>query len=130
MGQVTNAAPLAMGVLTTAGAPEWHLLRKVEDGKAYAASREASEWCKANGTTLEEVAAHYGMKELRSPKGVRVPTVIGCKSVDEVKRTVKAWRKANIEPEEEKMAECIAAVKSIFEKAGAQGYSYESPAPS
>ncbi|ORX40709.1 NADP-dependent oxidoreductase domain-containing protein [Kockovaella imperatae] len=126
--QVMNAAPLAMGVLTSAGAADWHPLRMAGDKSgAYDASREAVKWCKENETTLEEVAVQSGFKELRSPNGVRVPTVIGCKNVDEVRRTVTGWRKANLEPEAPKMAEAIAAVKKIFEDVGAQGYSYLSP---
>ena len=123
--QVISASPLAMGALTTVGPPDWLAARLGDD--VMKATREASEWCIENGTRIEEVAASFGFKELRYKSGIRIPIVAGCKNVDEVKRTVQGWRKANLEPEEPVVAERIAAVKQMFTDKGVRNWSYASP---
>ena len=109
------ASPLGMGTFTTAGPPQW--VSKLYGNEVCAAARQASEWCIANGTTIEQVAGAFGLKEVRFRSSeTLVPTVIGCKNVAEVKWTVETWRKVNLEPEEPIVAEWIAAVRKIFKR--------------
>ena len=123
--QVMNASPLAMGLLTSVGPPEWHqaIMQKTDLAPV---SREASELCKQRGTTLEEIAAKFGSRKLIQPNGNRVPVVIGCKNVDEVKRAVATWRAVNVNGVDKKTQEDFKAVMELFESRGVKGYSYRS----
>jgi len=131
--EVTNAAPLAMGILTSSGGPEWHPARS-EEGGMYEACRQAAALCRERGTSLEEVALNFGYKEVRlgDGQGEAVPVVIGCKSIEEIKRTIKQWREVNVpgarDAEAAKKVEAVEAeVIRLFEDKGVKGVSWSSP---
>ena len=131
--EVTNAAPLAMGILTSSGGPEWHPARSERDGM-YEACVQAAALCKARGTSLEEVALNFGYREVRLRSGEEdvVPVVIGCKNIGEIKRTIKQWREVNVpgvrDAEAGKKAEEVEGeVIRLFEDKGVKGVSWSSP---
>ena len=126
--KVTNAAPLAMGILTTAGGPEWHPTNR-ERGPSFEACREASALCQEKGTSIEAVSLGFGMKALSTPSGADIPVVIGCKSIQEIKRTVEQWKKVNEGEKSEKEKEIEQEVIEIFKRRGVLGVSWESPSP-
>jgi D-arabinose 1-dehydrogenase len=131
LGEITNAAPLAMGILTTAGGPEWHPARTANDG-AYEACRHASALCEQKGTKLENVALDFGLRELKMQNGTPVPVVIGCKTIDEIRRTVHHWREVNIPGERsaqeaEKAQQVEQEIAEYFDKQGVRGLSWASP---
>lgn len=120
VGQVMNAAPLAMGTLTDGGGPVWHPLRK-EAGK-FEVTREAAELCRAKGTRLEIVASQFGFRKLNQKDGKIVPDVVGCKNVDEVRRTLEGHRDAKGQ-----VGEAEKEVIELFEKRGVRGFSWTIP---
>lgn len=129
--KVTNAAPLAMGILTSSGGPDWHPARNLA---SFAATREAVELCKEKGSSIENVALDFGLRKMSDGEGGTVPVVVGCKSIEEVKRTVRLWREINIrgvraEEEDEKAKEVEEAVVDLFEKRGVRNFTWQSPAP-
>lgn len=132
--EVTNAAPLAMGILTSSGGPEWHPARSEADGM-YDACVQAAALCRERGTTLEEVALNYGYKEIRLGQkggGDVVPVVIGCKNIEEIKRTIKQWREVNVPgvrnaETTSKVEQVESEVIRLFEEKGVKGVSWSSP---
>lgn len=124
VGTVINASPLAMGVLTEGLGPEWHPVRG-EEGMLRAV-KEAVEVCKAQGTTLADTALRYGLRELVPGDGQKVPCVIGCKDVDEVKKAVEAWLKTNTGVDQ-KADETVEKVVRLFEDNKLRGWSWQSP---
>jgi aryl-alcohol dehydrogenase-like predicted oxidoreductase len=131
--EVTNAAPLAMGILTTSGGPEWHPARDEKDG-VFEATREAAKIAEERGTTLENVALDYGFREIKMKDGRTVPVVIGCKSIYEIRRTVKGWRQVNVPGERSEDAAVKARqteeeISALFDKRGVKGLSWASPTP-
>jgi D-arabinose 1-dehydrogenase len=126
VGIVTNAAPLAMGILTSGGGPEWHPVNE-EDGDLKRALREVVGYCEEKGTKLEIVASEFGYKKLNMGNGREVPVVIGCKNVEEVERALKSWhvaRGTGEKVDEEVVKGCI----EIFEKHGVEDWSWENGA--
>jgi len=121
VGQLMNAAPLAMGLLTDSGGPLWHPLRQ-ETGGIFEATREAAELCRERGAKLEVVASEFGFRELRQKDGKLVPVVIGCKNMDEVTSTLESHRDANGE-----VKEVGKEVMAMLEKKGVRGYSWANP---
>jgi len=129
--EMTNAAPLAMGILTASGGPEWHPARAQRDG-IFAACQEAVQLCKERGTSIEEVSLNFGYKEVKMRKGTVLPVVIGCKSIEEIKRTIKQWREVNVlgvrsEEEAERLGKVEEEVIKLFEERGVKGVSWSSP---
>ena len=129
--EVTNAAPLAMGILTASGGPEWHPARAENNG-IFDACQEAVKICQTRGTSIEQVALNFGYKEVKMRKGTVLPVVIGCKNIDEIKRTVKQWREVNIpgarsEEEAERLGKVEEEVIKLFEDKGVIGVSWTSP---
>ena len=121
VGQVMNAAPLAMGVLTDSGGPSWHPVR-TQLGGQWEASREAASLCRERGTSLEVVASEYGFKELRQKDGKLVPVVVGCKNVHEVRRALESYRDAK-----GGVSGVGAEVVKLFEDKGVRGLSWANP---
>jgi aryl-alcohol dehydrogenase-like predicted oxidoreductase len=130
--QIMNAAPLSMGILTTGGGPDWHPVN-VAKGPVYDACREASQLCQDQGTSIEEVAVNFAYKGLKD--GDRdIPVVIGCKVIDELKRTIKGWRAVNVPGEvsaetRAKIDTVEKQVEELFERKGIKGWSWQSPSP-
>ena len=128
-----NAAPLAMGILTTRGGPSWHPANSADDnGAMIRACKEASDLCMKRGTTLEDVSASFGFRDLRVDNGQFAPVVIGCKNVEEVRRTIKVWREVNvpgtITPDEvDKMRSVEDEVGDLFQEKGVKFVSWPSP---
>lgn len=120
-----------MGILTASGGPEWHPAKNERDGMVEACA-EAVRVCKERGTSIEQVALNYGYKEVKMGNGEVVPVVIGCKSIDEIKRTVKQWREVNVpgvrdESEGVKVQAVEDEVIRLFEERGVKGVSWSSP---
>ena len=131
--ELTNAAPLAMGILTTNGGPDWHPAKTSNDGM-YDATREASRLCQERGTSIENVALDFGFRELKLSDGKNVPVVVGCKSIQEIKRTVEHWREVNVpgvrgQEEDEKARETEREVIELFEKRQVRSLTWQNPAP-
>lgn len=54
---IISASPLAMGLLTQRGAPEWHPAPPA----IQAACREAVEWCQSKGVSIEKLAVQFAV---------------------------------------------------------------------
>jgi len=131
VAEVTNAAPLAMGILTSSGGPEWHPARAAGDG-IFDACQEAAKLCRERGTSIEEISLNFGYKEVKMGKGNVLPVVIGCKDISEIKRSVKQWREVNVPgarsaEETEKLGKVEEEVIKLFEERGVRGISWSSP---
>lgn len=125
--QVVSASPLAMGLLTTSGGPDWHPAKKYPE--LFDATRAAVEMCKEKGTKLEDVALSFGYRPLDQPGGRRVPIVVGCKGLEEVTDTVRRWKEVNpgaqgVGGSEKKELE---EVKKLFAERGVQCWSWACP---
>lgn len=124
VGRVTNAAPLAMGSLTTAGGPEWHPCRPTP---IFPATREAAKLCQEKGTTIEEVACDFGYRELsmrdQGGKAVPVPVVVGCKNLEEVHMSLQSFAKAN-KGLDETSQQIQKDARDLFEQRGVRNVSY------
>jgi aryl-alcohol dehydrogenase-like predicted oxidoreductase len=125
--QVVNAAPLAMGVLTTQGGPDWHPIRDVEGGKYYEATRDAVKLCQDKGTTLEAVASDFGYRPVHQGDGRLVPVAIGCKNLEEVHRALESYGRVAYDKTDSR--ETQEEVRQLFEKAGAADWSWANPSP-
>lgn len=90
VGLVTNASPLAMGLLTRSGGPEWHPARNTP---LFDTVKQAVEMCDNEGVKIEDVATDYGFQEVRGKSG-RTPNVVGCKNLEEVHANLKSFRRA------------------------------------
>ncbi|KJE01371.1 galactose dehydrogenase [Cryptococcus gattii NT-10] len=126
--QVVSASPLAMGLLTTSGGPDWHPAKKYPE--LFDATRAAVEMCKEKGTKLEDVALSFGYRPLNQPDGRRVPIVVGCKDLEEVTDTVRRWKGVNpgaqgVGGSEKKELE--EEVKKLFAERGVQCWSWACP---
>lgn len=131
MEEVTNAAPLAMGILTSGGGPDWHPAKSEKDG-VVEACREAVKLAEERGTRIENVALDFGFRESKMSNGKIVPVVIGCKSIDEIKRTVKGWRAVNVpgeksDQEVETARKVEEEISQLFDTKGVKGLSWASP---
>lgn len=129
MRQIVSASPLAMGLLTTSGGPDWHPAKNYPEVSD--ATRTAVELCKEKGMKLEDVALSFGYRPLRQPDGRRVPIVVGCKDLQEIKDTVRRWKDVNPDTQggegglEKKELE--EEVKKLFAEKGVQGWSWACP---
>jgi D-arabinose 1-dehydrogenase len=122
---VTNAAVLGMGLLTTLGGPVWHPGRTLADGKLWEATREISTLCQEKGSSLEEVASDFAYGKVVMSNGTEVPAVVGCKSVEEVRRAVRCWIRArNGTVDRALIEEC----QGIFNKYEVMGLSWQNGA--
>jgi D-arabinose 1-dehydrogenase len=92
VGTVMNASPLNMGLLTTAGPPDWHPAPK----ELRECVNEAKEMVKASGVKvmggevqravkLEDLAVSFGMRGLGNGQGSAPPVVVGCGTLDQVR---------------------------------------------
>lgn len=118
VGQVMNAAPLAMGILTTSGGPEWHPARGTP---IFGATRQAADKCREMGTTLEDVACDFGYRTVRQEDGRIVPVVIGCKNLEEVHMSLRSYKRANGQGARRDVEE---QVIKIFDDAGVRHVSW------
>jgi D-arabinose 1-dehydrogenase len=123
--QVVNAAPLAMGILTTQGGPSWHPIRDVEGGRYYQATREAAKLCQERETSLEAVASDFGYRPVHQSDGKLVPVVIGCKNLSEVHRALESY--ARVAYDRTDSRDLQEEVRNIFEKVGAADWSWANP---
>nr|ACG75921.1 galactose dehydrogenase [Malpighia glabra] len=78
---VISASPLAMGLLTENGPPEWH----PASPELKAACKAAAAYCKEKGKSISKLAMQYGLGNKD------IPTVlVGMKSVKQVEENVAA----------------------------------------
>ncbi|KAL7421550.1 hypothetical protein Q5752_003319 [Cryptotrichosporon argae] len=134
VGQVVNAAPLAMGILTTSGGPDWHPARSADADAArlFAATREAVKLARERGTSLEDVAIGFGYRTLRQLDARPVPVVVGCTDLDQLRATLEAYTAVNGGEGEEAAKKRKAVeeeVGELFEQRGVRGWSWQSPGP-
>lgn len=125
--QVINAAPLSMGLLTTAGPPGWHPAVFVDSLRDSA--REAAELCKKEGGSIEEEGLRFGYKRLTMGEGAgerTVPCVIGCCTRDQLVQTLETFKKVR---EGEESSELGRKVQDLLREKGALGVSWQKPAP-
>lgn len=124
VGQVVNAAPLAMGLLTTGGGPEWHPAKQVATLRDAAA--EAVGVARAKGSSIEAAACGFGYREIEYA-GAPVPVVVGCTDLAQLHQTLKAYKAVN--GGEGTTREAEEAVMRLFEERGVRHYSWQSPMP-
>jgi L-galactose dehydrogenase len=77
---VVNGSPLAMGALTTRGAPAWH----PAPARVLAACTRAAQLCREHGVTLEQLALRYAVDH----PGFAA-TFVGSASPDNMRRNVR-----------------------------------------
>ena len=80
---LVNGSPLHMGALTRQGPPAWH----PAPGRVLAAAREAVDWCRERGASLEEVALRYALGN-----DAVTSTLVGMRSEVEVLANLRALR--------------------------------------
>ncbi|CAH9081900.1 unnamed protein product [Cuscuta europaea] len=98
---VINASPLAMGLLTEAGPPEWHPASlELKD-----ACRAAASYCKGKGENISKIAIQYSL----SNKDIST-TLVGIMSVKQVEENVAA---ATSGKEEETLSEISHILKKV-----------------
>jgi len=109
-----------MGFLTS-NPPKWH----PAPPDMMAAKNRAIEFCSDWEGGLPNVALGYA---LRAGEGgmKEVPRVVGLSTTKEVHEMMRAWRDV-ADRADEKRLEREKAVKRIFEEAGYEGYSWQSP---
>ncbi|OIV94575.1 hypothetical protein TanjilG_25637 [Lupinus angustifolius] len=80
---IINASPLAMGLLTESGPPEWH----PASPELKSACQAAATYCKEKGKNISKLAMQYSLlnKEITS-------VLVGMKSVKQVEENVDAAR--------------------------------------
>lgn len=125
--QVINAAPLSMGLLTTAGPPGWHPAVFVDHLRDSA--REAAQLCKKEGGSIEEEGLRFGYKRLsmgERGKEKVVPCVIGCTTREQLIQTLQTFKKVR---DGEERSELGDKVRGLLEERGALGVSWQKPAP-
>lgn len=81
---LVNAAPLAMGLLTQPGPPDWH----PAPDTLKQACRSAAEFCRGRGVDLADLALAFALQAPRVHS-----TVVGMPSVSQVERNVEASRR-------------------------------------
>lgn len=123
VGTVTNAGPLAMGLLTKGGGPEWHPARKTD---LFGVTREAVELCDKDGVAIEDVATDFGYKELRMRDGRKVPAVVGCKTLEEIHANLRSFKRANGE-DGKREREVGERVVALMEERGVRNWSWNNP---
>ncbi|KAK2437156.1 L-galactose 1-dehydrogenase [Trifolium repens] len=102
---IISASPLAMGLLTEAGPPEWH----PASPELKSACRAAATYCKENGKNISKLALQYSLlnKEITS-------VLVGMKSVEQVEENVAAARElAASGIDEEALSEVGAILKPV-----------------
>lgn len=124
--QVINAAPLSMGLLTTAGPPNWHPAVFVDHLRDSA--REAADLCKRAGGSIEEEGLRFGYKRLTMGEKDEkvVPCVIGCTTREQLIQTLETFKKVR---EGQESSELGAKVQGLLKERGALGVSWQKPAP-
>jgi D-arabinose 1-dehydrogenase len=84
--KITNASPLNMGLLTTAGSMGWHPASPELKGfmKSLAGRvKERAEEQGLEGVKLEDVAVSFGMRGF-GDDAEGLPVVVGCNTLDQV----------------------------------------------
>lgn len=85
---IANASPLNMGLLTSAGPPEWHGARVKPDlisavEKANEIVQQETADMPGGPKKIEDLAVSFGMRDLRGSKGDALPVVVGCGSLEQ-----------------------------------------------
>lgn len=86
---LVNASPLSMGLLSTRGAPEWHLA----SGELRAACKRAAEHCASKGQDIAKLAVQY------STCNERIPTTLVSTANPDNIRNNAAWTDQPIDEE-------------------------------
>ena len=116
---VTNASPLQMGFLTTAGRAPW----QTAQAPIEAARLAAVDICRQEGVSLEEVACNYGYKQLYQSDGTMVPIVLGCKSLEELQSSLASFVSA-VQGGRPELKPLIERLRKLFEEMGVLDYSW------
>ncbi|PNY10385.1 L-galactose dehydrogenase-like protein, partial [Trifolium pratense] len=124
---IISASPLAMGLLTEAGPPEWHpaspelkqtlnknlslhvMITPQSQRSLNSACRAAATYCKENGKNISKLALQYSLlnKEITS-------VLVGMKSVEQVEENVAAARELTASGiDEEALSEVGAILKPV-----------------
>ncbi|KAK7252245.1 hypothetical protein RIF29_36061 [Crotalaria pallida] len=102
---IINASPLAMGLLTESGPPEWH----PASPELKSACQAAANHCKEKGKNISKLAMQYSLlnKEITT-------VLVGMKSVEQVEENVAATRElAASGIDEEALSEVEAILKPV-----------------
>ncbi|KVI01865.1 L-galactose dehydrogenase [Cynara cardunculus var. scolymus] len=99
---VISASPLAMGLLTESGPPEWH----PASPELKAACQTAAAFCKKKGKDISKLAMQYSM----SNKDIST-VLVGMKSVEQVQVNVAAA--TEVEKDEQTLAEVEEILKPV-----------------
>ena len=103
-----NGAPLASGLLTDAGPPDWH----PADAEARAVFRDAAAFCRAQGTDIGTLALQFASQHPDIPT-----TLFSAATREQVDHNVRNYD----EPYDRTL---VAAVQRILEPVRTQQWSY------
>ncbi|KIJ56909.1 hypothetical protein M422DRAFT_23041 [Sphaerobolus stellatus SS14] len=120
ISQLVTASPFSMGLLT-ANPPNWHPAPPDMMAAKNRALESNSDW---NGG-LPNLALGYSFREGEGEMK-QVPRVVGLSNMKEVHETMRAWRQI-VDNHDEERLEREAAVRRIFQEAGYEEYSWQSP---
>jgi L-galactose dehydrogenase len=112
--QVMTAAPLSMGLLTTAGPPPWHPASDELKG----ACRAAAQVCARHGADVSELATLFAMSHPAVPC-----TILGMKSVQQVQAAERAAaRIASSLPSQAEDLSCDATLWRVLTESEREAY--------
>lgn len=115
VGQVINASPLSMGLLTTQGPPWWHPAVYVDELRTSA--REAAEFCRAQGGSIEEEALRFGYRRLTMGRPRAQPEDGTGATTEGEAGEGREGKKGDGEPkgvaEEEKVVPCVVGCSTL-----------------
>lgn len=86
---IANASPLNMGLLTSAGPPQWHGARVKPElissvSKANEMVQKETADLKGGPKKIEDLAVSFGMRDLEGSEGEALPVVVGCGNLEQV----------------------------------------------
>ena len=119
VGQLITASPLCMGLLTL-NPPEWSPAPQ----KLKSASSEAVDLCSTWTGGLPDIALGFSY---RNAKHLKIPTVVGMGSLEEVHETMRIWREIMSDDGMPERKEYEDRVIRVINAAGYVNFSWPSP---
>lgn len=119
VGQLITASPLCMGLLTP-NPPEWSPASQ----ELKSASLKAVDVCSTWTGGLPNIALGFAYRNARH---LRIPTVVGMGSLEQVHETMRVWREIVSGERTQERKEYEDQVVRVFDASGCRNSSWPSP---
>jgi len=119
VGQLITASPLCMGLLTP-NPPDWSPAPQ----KLKSASSGAVDTCSTWTGGLPDIALGFAYRNARH---LRIPTVVGMGSLEQVHETMRVWREIVSDDKTQQRKEYEDRVIRVFGTSGYRNFSWPSP---